>query len=74
MSGRKARTELYIYSWELEGGGKKVCPILSGVGDAGRFGARTRYDRVLERALSWSVVKRAVLRTFPQDIDRTSRA
>ena len=57
-----------------EGGLASFCPILSGVGDAGRFGARTRYDRVLERALSWSVDKRAVLRTFPQDIDRTSRA
>ena len=64
-----------IYSWELGlKEAEKVCPILSGVGDAGRFGARTRYVRVLERALSWSVVKRAVLRTFPQDIYRTSRA
>ena len=64
-----------IYSWELEGGEReKVSPILSGVGDAGRFGARTRYVRVLERALPWSVVKMAVLRTFLQDIDRTSRA
>ena len=53
---------------------ERVCPILSGVGDAGRFGARTRYVRVLERALPWSVVKMAVLRTFLQDIDRTSRA
>jgi len=69
----KPRTEHYIYIGELDRVEREVCPILSGVGDAGRFGARTRYDRVLERALSWSVVKRAVLRTFPQDIDRTSR-
>ena len=62
-----------IYSWELDlEEAEKVCPILSGVGDAGRFGARTCYVRVLERALSWSVVKGAVLRTFSQDIDRTS--
>ena len=73
MSGRKARTEDYKEEEAWRRRVSKVCPILSGVGDAGRFGARTRYDRVLERALSWSVVKRAVLRTFPQDIDRTSR-
>jgi len=33
-----------IYSWELGlKEAEKVCPILSGVGDAGRFGARDRW-------------------------------
>ena len=52
-----------IYSWELEGEAEKVCPFLRGVIDAGHFGARTRYVRVLERAFSRSIIdKGAVLR------------